>query len=106
MSETKDLFGSPPYGGLPPYRHGNDTQAAASARIAYIAPNLRERVFAHISAAGPRGRTNNEITKNLNIKLQTVCARVAELRSAGRIHDGGARRKTDSGRDAIVWVAA
>lgn len=106
MSEQKDLFAEyQPYGGKPPYRRGNPTSQAAAESVAYIAPTVRERVYEYIKAAGPRGRINNEIADGLSIKLQTVCARVAELRLAGRLEDSGTRRKTDTGRQAIAWRA-
>jgi hypothetical protein len=108
MGGMKSLLGDKPYvpyGGKPPYRQGNPTSQAAAESVAHVAPTVRETVYECIAAAGPHGRINNEIADDLGRKLQTVCARVAELRLAGRIKDSGIRRKTDTGRDAIVWRA-
>jgi hypothetical protein len=108
MGGIKSLLGDTPYqpyGGKPPARAGNPTQQAAAESVAYVVPTVREKVYLCIKAAGEHGRINNEIVADLGLKLQTVCARVAELRLSGRVQDSGIRRKTDTGRDAIVWRA-
>jgi hypothetical protein len=52
------------------------------------------------------GRTADELIVELDRGHATVSARVNELANAGWIVDSGIRRKTRSGRDAVVWVAS
>ena len=46
---------------------------------------------------------NHELVLRLKMKLQTVCARVAEIREDGFIEDSGRRCKTDSNCKAVIW---
>ena len=48
--------------------------------------------------------TCEEIETRLNIKHQTASARINDLIKKGLVHDSSFRRKTKSGRNAIVWV--
>ncbi|HXG72128.1 MAG TPA: hypothetical protein VNJ04_16075, partial [Gemmatimonadaceae bacterium] len=50
------------------------------------------------------GLTADEVAVRFNGTHQTFSARVSQLRDEGWIVDGGGRRKTRSGRQAIVWV--
>ena len=52
------------------------------------------------------GRTADELIVELDRGHATVSARVNELANAGWIVDSGIRRKTRSGRDAVVWKAS
>jgi hypothetical protein len=53
-----------------------------------------------------KGRTADELIVELNRGHATVSARVNELANAGWIVDSGIRRKTRSGREAVVWFAS
>jgi hypothetical protein len=87
----------------PAYRPGNSTQQAAAESIAPKASSMRLQVLNYIKAQGNAGATNEEIGTALNMKLQTVCARVNELQKSRDIGWLGQQRHTDSGRDAKVW---
>lgn len=50
------------------------------------------------------GLTCYELEKMLNLPHQTASARINDLIKENRIIDSGLRRKTQSGRNAIVWV--
>lgn len=86
----------------PPARCGEVTQQAAARAVAVRAPAMRERVFSYIRARLD-GATNEEISNELKMKIQTVCGRVAELREAGRIAWRGETRDTAAGVKAKVW---
>ena len=51
----------------------------------------------------PVGVTTEDVCLRLNRKHQSMSARVNELRDKGWIVDSTRRRKTTSGRNAIVW---
>ena len=53
---------------------------------------------------GNEGRTCQEIEQYLGMSHQTCSARIWELQKALVVRDSGKRRKTTSGRNAIVWV--
>jgi hypothetical protein len=68
------------------------------------APTIRQRVFELIASCSV-GRTADELEVVTGWRLHTITARITELAQAGRIEDVGERRKTRSGRKAIVWYA-
>ena len=57
---------------------------------------------------GPReetvGLTCDDVERRLDRSHQTISPRINELRDTGWIIDSGVRRKTRSGRAAIVWT--
>jgi len=63
---------------------------------------VRERVFSHILLRRNFGSTCWEAEQALNGIHQTISPRINE---EGRVLDGGQRRRTGSGRWAIVWEA-
>lgn len=88
----------------PPSAAGSDTSEAAAESIAKDTNRLRCLVLEEIRDAG--GLTCDECEERLALKHQTCSARVYELKGSGRIRDSGMRRKTRSGRNAVVWVVA
>lgn len=94
-----DLFGA-----LPPHRQ-TDTSVAAAVAIAPKVPELRARVLAELLQRGRRGATDHELCAALGLIKDTVAPRRTELRDDGLVVDSGRRRRTPSGRSAIVWVA-
>jgi predicted transcriptional regulator len=66
--------------------------------------SLRAAVLELIRESGQNGVTCEELESVLAMKHQTASARIRDLAKAGRIMDSGMRRKTSSGRAAIVWV--
>jgi len=89
-----------------PYATGSDTSQAAAASIVGVANELRAKVFRCILGAGTSGRTCDEVEEVLDMRHQTASARVNELMKLTVIVDSGQRRKTRSGRNASVWIAA
>jgi hypothetical protein len=79
-----------------------DTSRAAFTSIDTC--ELRRRVLEVVAQGGMLGRTCDEVEMLLDMPHQTASARVHELAKRGDIFDSGRKRKTRSGRAAIVWV--
>jgi hypothetical protein len=95
--------------GLPLFDHAQGPEATrrAAARAAErFAGDHRSKVLRFIESRGQAGATDEEVSEELGLKLDTSRARRCELRDDGQILDGGRRRRTRSGRLAICWVAA
>ena len=90
---------------LTPRVEGCDTSEAAAESMRPTASTLRARVLRIIRERGSLGATCDEVEWVSGLRHQTASARVYELRKRSRIVDSGRRRKTRSGRNAIVWVA-
>lgn len=90
---------------IEPLSNWTDTSMAAADSVRVAAPILRARVYACIRHAAASGSTCCELEHTLDLRHQTASARCTELRELGFIVDSGARRNTDSGRQAIVWTA-
>lgn len=80
----------------------SDTSTAAAEAIAPTAATLRMAVFGVIAARG--NATDEEIQIELGIPGNTQRPRRVELCEAGRVVDSGIRRRTKSGRLAVVWI--
>mgnify|MGYP001814868200 CR=1 FL=1 len=97
--------------GLDTSRHpalGNktDTSRAAADSMADSVGPLAQRCFDEIMVVFRNegvGLTCDQIEQLVDGRHQTISARVNELRDKGWIMDSGNRRKTRSGRPAIVW---
>jgi hypothetical protein len=83
---------------------GSDTMLAAAASQLHCSGAKRLAVLRAIVRAGERGATDAELESIVGLRHQTASARRNELARDGWIEDSGARRLTDSGRHAIVWV--
>ena len=83
-----------------------DTSVAAAALATKDLPRLQASVLGVIAAAGPHGATGDEIADVLAWERHRVRPRTSELRRAGKISDGGARRSGKCGVAQIVWVTA
>jgi hypothetical protein len=84
-----------------------DTSAEAAASMVNHVGTLARLVFdeiavVHESSGG--GLTVDQVEQITRRSHQSVSARVNELRDKGWLVDSGQRRKTRSGRNAIVWV--
>ena len=64
----------------------------------------RERVLALIELRGAHGATDEEIQRILNLDPSTERPRRRELQLTGFVVDSGQRRRTASGRLAIIWT--
>ena len=82
-----------------------DTSADALSSVAESVDKLRSIVLVMICERDAEGATCDEVEVALSMRHQTASARVNELMEAGKISDSGVRRRTRSGRKAIVWVA-
>lgn len=80
------------------------TSAQAFKSIDDRRARMRTEVMKEIMLQGTHGSTTYEIEQALDMLHQTASARVYELTGQGRIIDSGLRRKTGSGRNAIVHV--
>jgi hypothetical protein len=80
------------------------TSAQAFKSIDDRRARMRTEVMKEIMNQGTHGSTTYEIEQSLDMLHQTASARVYELTGQGRIVDSGVRRKTGSGRNAIVHV--
>lgn len=94
------------YDGKPPSepRDGGGTSLIAAHQITSASKTLRDRVLASICSSA-NGSTDDEIEIALGLRHQTASARRRELVLLGQIYDSGQRRRTSSGRAAVVWVA-
>jgi predicted transcriptional regulator len=68
-------------------------------------PQSASRILAELQVRGTTGGTCDELEQAMGLSHQTCSARLRELNMKNRIYDSGKRRKTRSGRDAIVWFA-
>lgn len=80
----------------------SDTSVAAAEAIEPTAATLRMAVLGVIAARG--SATDEEIQTELGIPGNTQRPRRVELCEAGRVVDSGMRRRTKSGRLAVVWI--
>ncbi len=82
-----------------PYQR-QDTSIEAAGQIAGQVIAIRERVFRAISE---KPDTDQGLSIRLRMAENTVRPRRVELEKAGRVIDSGGRRRSTSGRKAIVW---
>jgi site-specific DNA-methyltransferase (adenine-specific) len=88
---------------VPKYVKGSDTSKAAAKKVNKAAAQ-RERVFEVIKYA-QHGLTDEEIQTVTGYAANSQRPRRVELVEAGRVLDSGIRRKTRSGRKAVVWAS-
>lgn len=85
------------------HRSPRDTEEAAAFAVMPRTGTQRMAVLAAIRDAGD-GMTDEEITAHLDMNPSSVRPRRQELEIGGWVMDSGARRKVQSGQEAIVWV--
>ena len=90
---------------MPPAVAHRETSVAAAESMRGKTANLRAKVLACVKSCWLHGATCDELEVATGLTHQTCSARVHELMRLGAIVEGG-RRKTRSGRAAIVWVVA
>lgn len=81
-----------------------DTRRHAHEAAAEVAGQQTRDVLDYLRGKGRHGATDSEISRDLEIRLDSARARRCELRDRGHAIDSGHRRATDSGRPAIVWT--
>lgn len=89
-----------------PYQSHSETRAAAAEAIRPTAHTLRAEVLRFLEGLGFVGATDEEMQVALNMNPSTQRPRRIELVEEGWVRDSGATRRTKSGRNAVVWVAA
>lgn len=96
--------------GTAPYVKGSDTSQDAAESMEPHLARLQNRIFGlfELWSQGElhfhKGWTDDELECHTKLPHQTVSARRRELVLKGLIEDSGERRKTRSGRKAVVWV--
>jgi len=86
-----------------PFARNSDTSRDAADSMRGHAADVRARVFDYIAACGLDGATADEVLVALRLSHQTGSARVSELARDGVIVDSLMRRRTRSGRAAVVY---
>ena len=102
MTAQPDLFST--YNGSAPYVSHSETSLQAAEQIEPSAATLRAKVLACLKAH-PEGLTDEQLQELTGMEGNTERPRRRELELAGKIRKGEARRRTSSGRMAVVWVA-
>ena len=87
------------------YVRGSETSLEAAVRAEPAAGTQRRRVLDELRAH-PGGLTDDEMQTLLAMNPSTQRPRRIELVEAKLVKDSGAIRLTQSGRRAVVWVAA
>ena len=90
----------------PPAQHGSPTSQAAAALIEPTAGTLRAQVLAYLRERGDAGATDEEMQIALSMNPSTQRPRRIELEKLGHVLRTTHTRKTTSGRDAVVFIAA
>lgn len=111
--DAHDISGDPRYMGQPfikrerPVPHnGVSTSIEAAESIRPHRKRLKTMVMDFIRNRGSLGATDWEIEQHLQLSHQTASARRNELVKDGGVYRSHEKRKTGSGRNAIVWKAA
>lgn len=100
MSRAKD------FRDMPLFVPGSETSRAAAESMVEAAGTLRSKVRIYIVTEGYDGATDDEVEVALGLKSNTARPRRHELMERSLVMDSGRTRKTRSGRDATVWIAA
>lgn len=90
----------------PPAQRGSPTSQAAAALIEPTAGTLRAQVLAFLRSECERGATDEEMQIALTMNPSTQRPRRIELEKTGLVLRTAQTRKTTSGRDAVVFIAA
>lgn len=104
--ETKIQDGLRPTMHHIPPSNGVPTSDEAAAAIEPVAQRQRDILYAYVCDQYTLGTTNQEAEEALGMPAQTITPRMLELRKEGIVVDSGMKRKTRSGRRAIVWTDA
>ena len=89
----------------PPCQGHSVTSRAAAKEISKPSATLKERVLDRIIGCGMFGCTDEEIQISLEMNPSTQRPRRIDLVRCGQVEDSGLKRKTRSGRNAVVWIA-
>lgn len=89
-----------------PYAPGSDTSREAAETGRTNAAKWRAKVAAMFAVNSSDGYTADELASWFAVPANTIAPRITSLQQAGEIVDSGKRRKTRSGKSAVVWVSA
>lgn len=89
---------------LPPHQRHSDTSRQAAGDIKQDAGTLRRQVYKWL-AGQPHGATDEEMQRGIPMAQNTQRPRRVELCKSSMVIDSGKKRKTSSGRLAVVWIA-
>ena len=91
-----------------PFVKGSKTSKAAADQMVDEGElgKLRAKVLAHLRKRKKKGATDEEMQDALGMNPSTQRPRRIELVDRGLVADSGQKRKTRSGRNAVVWIAA
>ena len=87
----------------PPSQRHSDTSRAAAKEIKGKAAALRRQVYQWLLSY--EGATDEEMQMHIPMEPNTQRPRRVELVNMGLVFDSGYRRKTRSGRYAVIWMA-
>ena len=85
------------------FQQNSATSRAAAVKILATADTLRGDVYRFIVQFGDWGATDEEIQIGLRLNPSTQRPRRVELVEVGVIEDSQKKRRTASGRWAVVW---
>lgn len=88
-----------------PFVPGSDTSEEAAEAIAPRLSVLQDRVLWYLRSLPVSGATDEQMQVELCMMPSTQRPRRIELVAAGLVKDSGQRRRTRSGRSAVVWAA-
>lgn len=89
---------------LPPLIHKRARSTEVTAALRMNLPSLRFQVLAELVRAQGIGRTDVELEYILGVKRPSGGNRRHELMKEGLCKDSGAKRPTESGNPATVWI--
>lgn len=89
-----------------PFQTHSATSRDAAAKILPALGTLRRKVLEALQYSGAEGMTDEEMQGRLHLTGSTQRPRRVELVAAGLVVDSGKRRAAESGRNAVVWIAA
>ena len=90
----------------PPAQRNSPTSQAAATLIEPTAGTLRAQVLAYLREREAAGATDEEMQIALTMNPSTQRPRRIELEKLGLVLRTAQTRKTASGRDAVVFIAA
>ena len=86
-----------------PYQKHSDTSITAAAEIEPALNKLQRKVLGFLRSQRETGATDEEMQIHLDMNPSTQRPRRIELVARGKVYDSGKKRKTHSGRLAVVW---
>lgn len=101
-------FNHSPNGSQPllPFQAHSATSRQAAEDAKPGAATERRKVLLYLQSRGEDGATDEECQLALSMNPSTQRPRRVELVRSGLVKDSGRKRRTASGREAVVWTVA